>query len=79
METITSIKPLIAVLVSICVVPLLVLCKKPNIRETWTFAAAAVKLLLVLSMLPVILNCWVKYRLLFIRTLGCFGRDHEWH
>jgi len=56
METITSIKPLIAVLVSICVVPLLVLCTKPNIRETWTFAAAAVKLLLVLSMLPVILK-----------------------
>ncbi len=55
METIQSIKPLIAVLVSICVVPLLVLSKRPNMRETWTFAAAIVKLLLVLSMLPVIL------------------------
>ena len=56
METILSIKPLIAVLVSICVVPLLVLSKKVNVREGWTFAAAIVKLLLVLSMLPVILN-----------------------
>ncbi|EFK09804.1 NADH-ubiquinone/plastoquinone (complex I), subunit [delta proteobacterium NaphS2] len=56
METIQSIKPLIAVLVSICVVPFLVLSKRPNMRETWTFAAAIVKLLLVLSMLPVILK-----------------------
>ena len=55
METIQSIKPLIAVLVSICVVPLLVSSKRPNMRETWTFAAAIVKLVLVLSMLPVIL------------------------
>ena len=55
METIHSIKPLIAVLVSICVVPFLVLSKRPNMRETWTFAAAIIKLLLVLSMLPVIL------------------------
>ena len=55
METIQSIKPLIAVLVSICVVPLLVLSKRPNMRETWTFAAAIVKLPLVLSMLPAIL------------------------
>jgi len=55
METIHSIKPLIAVLVSICVIPFLVLSKRPNMRETWTFAAAIVKLLLVLSMLPVIL------------------------
>ena len=56
METIESIKPLLAVLVSICVVPLLILSKKANIREGWTFTAAFLKLLLVLSMLPVILN-----------------------
>ncbi|MCP4578475.1 MAG: monovalent cation/H+ antiporter subunit D family protein, partial [Deltaproteobacteria bacterium] len=56
METILSIKPLITVLVSICVVPLLVLSKKANVREGWTFAAAFLKLLLVLSMLPVILK-----------------------
>jgi hypothetical protein len=31
METIISIKPLIAVLVSICVVPLLVMSKRANI------------------------------------------------
>ena len=55
METILSIKPLITILVSICAVPLLVLSKKPNMREAWTFTVAVVKLLLVLSMLPVIL------------------------
>lgn len=57
METIISIKPLIAVLVSICAVPLLILSKKrPNIRETWTFVAAVAKFLIIISMLPAILN-----------------------
>ncbi len=56
MEPIISIKPLIAVLVSICVVPFLVLSKRPNVREAWTFCAAAIKLLLVLSMLPLVLK-----------------------
>lgn len=56
METIISIKPLIAVLVSICVVPLLILSKRSNVRETWTFAAAGAKFLLIISMLPAILN-----------------------
>ena len=56
METIISIKPLIAVLVSICAVPLLILSKRSNVRETWTFVAAGVKFLIILSMLPVILN-----------------------
>ncbi|MFH1955157.1 MAG: monovalent cation/H+ antiporter subunit D family protein [Pseudomonadota bacterium] len=56
METIISIKPLIAVLVSICAVPLLILSKKSNIRETWTFVAAVAKFLIVISMLPAILK-----------------------
>jgi len=56
METIISIKPLIAVLVSICVVPLLILSKRSNVRETWTFVAAGAKFLLIISMLPAILN-----------------------
>jgi len=56
METIISIKPLIAVLVSICALPLLILSKRPNIRETWTFAAAVAKFLIVISMLPAILK-----------------------
>jgi len=56
METITSIKPLLAVLVSLCVVPFLLASKKPNIREGWTFLAGAVKLLIVASMVPVILS-----------------------
>jgi len=56
METIISIKPLLAVLVSILVVPVLISCRKPNIREGWTFAAAFIKFLLVASMAPVILS-----------------------
>ncbi|MBU0735307.1 MAG: monovalent cation/H+ antiporter subunit D family protein [Proteobacteria bacterium] len=56
METIISIKPLIAVLVSICAVPLLILSRRPNIRETWTFVAAVAKFLIVISMLPAILK-----------------------
>ena len=56
METIISIKPLIAVLVSLCAVPLLILSKRSNVRETWTFVAAVAKFLLIISMLPVILK-----------------------
>ncbi|MBW1735662.1 MAG: monovalent cation/H+ antiporter subunit D family protein [Deltaproteobacteria bacterium] len=57
METIYSIKPLIAVLVSICAVPLLVLSRKsPNMREGWTFVAAAVKFVIIISMLPAVLE-----------------------
>ncbi|MFH1479670.1 MAG: monovalent cation/H+ antiporter subunit D family protein [Pseudomonadota bacterium] len=56
METVTSIKPLLAVLASVLVVPLLVSSRKPNIREGWTFVAAIVKFLIVVSMLPVILD-----------------------
>jgi len=56
METITSIKPLLAVLVSLMVTPILVSSRAPNVREAWTFVAAAAKFLIVLSMLPTILK-----------------------
>ena len=57
METITSIKPLLAVLVSLTAVPILVTSHRlPNVREAWTFVAATVKFLIVVSMLPTILN-----------------------
>jgi multicomponent Na+:H+ antiporter subunit D len=56
METITSIKPLLAVLVSLLVTPMLVSSRSPNVRETWTFVAAAVKFLIVASMVPIILQ-----------------------
>ncbi len=55
-ETITSIKPLLAVLISLLVVPILVSSRTPNVREAWTFVAAIAKFLLVISMLPVVLN-----------------------
>jgi len=57
METIISIKPLLAVLVSLFVIPVLVSSSsQPNVRESWIFVAGTIKLLLVLSMLPVILG-----------------------
>jgi multicomponent Na+:H+ antiporter subunit D len=56
METIVSIKPLLAVLVSLMVVPILASSRAPNVREAWTFVAAGVKFLIVLSMLPIILK-----------------------
>jgi multicomponent Na+:H+ antiporter subunit D len=56
METITSIKPLLAVLVSLLITPLLVSSRAPNVREAWTFVAAVAKFLIVVSMLPTILK-----------------------
>jgi multicomponent Na+:H+ antiporter subunit D len=47
---------LLAVLVSLAAVPLIVLARgRPNLRETVTFAAAGVKLLLVASLLPAVM------------------------
>jgi len=43
--------PLFAILTSLAAVPLIALSgKKPNLREFWTFAAGAIKILLILSM-----------------------------
>ncbi len=56
MEIITSIKPLVVVLVSMLVTPFLILSKGPNMREGWTFAAAIAKFLIVASMVPTILH-----------------------
>ncbi|SLM28938.1 MnhA2 [Desulfamplus magnetovallimortis] len=56
METILSVKPLFAVLVSLVAIPGIVSSRSQNIREAWTFGAAAIKLLLVLSMLPLVLD-----------------------
>jgi len=55
-ETIISIKPFLAVLVSISVTPLLIMSRNPNFREAWTFAAAAAKFLIVASMVPAVLG-----------------------
>jgi multicomponent Na+:H+ antiporter subunit D len=55
METIISVKPLLAVLVSLAVVPMLASARHPNVREGWTFAAAGIKFLLVASMVPAVL------------------------
>lgn len=57
MDQIISIKPLLAVLVSLLVIPMLISSSdKPNVREAWTFTAGIIKFLIVASMLPVILQ-----------------------
>jgi multicomponent Na+:H+ antiporter subunit D len=56
METIVSIKPLLAVLVSLLVTPILASSRAPNVREAWTFMAAVCKVLIVASMVPAVLK-----------------------
>ncbi len=55
METIVSIKPLFAVLVS-AVGALIIIGtgKKPNLRESWSIIAGVLKLVIVLSMIPAV-------------------------
>jgi multicomponent Na+:H+ antiporter subunit D len=54
METIVSIKPLLAVLISLMAAALILASRKnPNLRETWSLVAAVVKFLIVASMVPV--------------------------
>jgi len=55
-ELLTSIKPLLAVLVSLAAVPLIMASRNhPNLREAWTFLAGIAKLLIVASMVPMVL------------------------
>lgn len=56
MATIYSIKPFLAVIVSLLLIPILVSSRSPNIREGWTFAVALTKFLIVASMVPAILT-----------------------
>ena len=55
METIVSIKPLLAVLVSsIGALFIIAAGKNPNLRESWSIIAGVLKLLIVLSMIPTV-------------------------
>ena len=57
METVYSLKPLLAVLVSLVAVAFIVIPnQRPNVRESWTILAALSKFALVSSMLPLILQ-----------------------
>jgi multicomponent Na+:H+ antiporter subunit D len=56
METITSIKPFLAVLVSALAVLGIIASRRPNVREGWTLGAAGVKFFIVASMLPAVLR-----------------------
>lgn len=56
METILSLRPLLAVAISLVATVFIVLSyHRPNVREAWTLAAAVVKFFLVFSMLPDVL------------------------
>jgi multicomponent Na+:H+ antiporter subunit D len=57
METVVSIKPLLAVLVSLTAAALILASgRHPNLRESWSLSAALIKFLIVVSMIPVIYN-----------------------
>ena len=49
-------RPLLAILVSLLAAGAILLCdRRPNLRETWSFLAAGIKILIVLSLLPQVL------------------------
>jgi multicomponent Na+:H+ antiporter subunit D len=57
METITSIKPVLAVSVSLfCTLFIIASRSKPNLRESWTLLAGLIKFGIVASMIPAVLR-----------------------
>ncbi len=57
MQTIISIKPLLAVLVSLFAVPLILRTgDRPNLRESWSVLAGIIKFSIVISMAPAIFS-----------------------
>ena len=57
METITSIKPVLAVAVSVMIILFITAFRRqPNIREGWTFVAGIIKFAIVASMVPAVLD-----------------------
>lgn len=57
METIESIRPVLAIAISFLGTLLIIAShKKPNLREFWTFAIAVTKLGIICSMVPLVLN-----------------------
>ena len=57
METVTSLKPIIAIALSFfCPILIIISYKKQNLREFWTFVIAFIKFGIIASMLPVVLG-----------------------
>lgn len=58
MDTVISIRPLLAILVSVIATSLILLAgeKRPNLREFWSVGAGVLKFLIVVSMVPTILD-----------------------
>jgi len=56
MDTVVSIKPVLAILASLSGAILILLSRRsPNVRESWHFVAAAVKFVIIATMIPAIL------------------------
>jgi multicomponent Na+:H+ antiporter subunit D len=57
METVYSLKPLLAILVSMAAGVLILFSgKRPNLREAWTIGAGVIKFGIVLSLIPIVLD-----------------------
>ncbi|MEE8303308.1 MAG: proton-conducting transporter membrane subunit [Candidatus Tectomicrobia bacterium] len=57
MDALLTLRPLLAILVSLVAAGLILLTGRyPNVRESWTFIAALLKVVLVLSLVPVVLQ-----------------------
>jgi NADH-quinone oxidoreductase subunit L/multicomponent Na+:H+ antiporter subunit D len=68
MTEVTSLRPVVAVLVSAIAIPLIAGSRnRPNLRESWTLLAALVKFALVASMVPGVLDGRV-----YVTELGAF-------
>lgn len=68
METIIDIRPLLAVLVSaVGALFIIAASKRPNVREFWSVAAGVLKLAIVVSMVPVVLDGkTIEYTLFYL-------------
>lgn len=66
MDILSSIRPMLAIFVSLCAAVLILMSgSRPNLREAWTILAAGAKFLIILSMAPSILKGQVmEYTLL---------------
>jgi multicomponent Na+:H+ antiporter subunit D len=54
MNTLITVKPLLAILAALCLPPILASSRSPNAREAWTFGAALTMFGVIASMLPAV-------------------------
>ena len=56
MNAVVSLKPLLAVLLSLLLPLVLVSSREANIREGWTFVVAAIKFTVIAAMVPAVMG-----------------------